>query len=113
MGIVIASKMTFNVGAYDKSVDQVSGQYENIGPGQLSLWCLPSAIGLNATLKINGISIVDDQPLAFTGTTGAMSKVDNLLLSQAVAGGRVELSFRNTTGGALTIDYQLDYSPSR
>ena len=111
MGVIIASGITFSVGAYTKSADKVTGQYQFIGKGNLSLWAYSSAIGINVTLKVNGVALVDDQPMSSFGTTGSMSKVDNILLSQAVAGGRVELFFRNTTVGALTVDYELQYSP--
>lgn len=113
MGVIVAANATFSVAANAKSTDQVSGQYQFIGKGNLNFWALSSAVGLNCTLKVNGVSIIDDKPFAFFGTTGALSKTDNLLVSQLVQGGRVELFFRNTTGGALTVDYQLDWTATK
>ena len=111
MAVVIGSYTTLSVAANAKSADQVSGQYQYVGKGKFTLVALGSATGLNVTCKIGGVTIVDDLPIPFFGTTGTMSLTDNVVASQVMAGGRVELYFRNTTGGALTADYQLLFDP--
>lgn len=111
MAVVIASATTTAVGANTKSADLVSGQYQYVGKGKFTLVGLSSATGLNVTCKVGGVTIVDDLPLPFFGATGTMSLVDNVIASQVMAGGRIELFFRNTTGGGLTIDYQLLFDP--
>lgn len=111
MAVLIASATTFSVGANAKSADQVSGQYENVGRGKFTLMGLASATGLNVTCAVGGISIVNDLPIPFFGTTGALDTSANVIVSQTMTGGRVELFFRNTTGGALTVDYQLLFEP--
>lgn len=111
--VYIASGTATSIAANTKSADQVDGQYQFIGKGNVNFYALPSATGMKCTLKVNGVAIVDDQDLPMFGTSGAMSKIDNLVVSQAVAGGRVELFFRNTTGGALTADYILEYTPTK
>jgi len=113
MAVIVASKTTFSVAANTKSVDQVEGEFQFVGRGNLNLSMLSSATGLNATLKCGGITIIDDKPIPFFGTTGTMKILDNNVISQAVAGGRVELYFRNTTGGALTVDFMLGFEPTR
>lgn len=113
MAVTIVSKTTFSIAANAKSVDQVSGQYENVGPGKIILAALSSVTGLNATLSIGGITVINDQPLPWFGTTGTMSLSDNVVTSQQLAGGKVELFFRNTTVGAITVDYQLMFEPGR
>ena len=40
-----------------------------------------------------------------------MSTNDNTLIDQVVAGGRVELFLRNDSGGALTTDYTIYFTP--
>jgi len=113
MGVIVASDTTLSVAANTKTATQVSGEFEFVGKGNVSLSCLSSATGLNVTLRIGGITIIDDKPIPFFGTTGGMRILDNLVVNQAVAGGRIELLFRNTTGGALTVDYALQHEPTR
>ena len=112
MAVTIVSKTTFSVLANVKSVDQVTGQYENVGKGKIILAGLSSATGLNATLSIGGITVINDQPIPWFGTTGTLSLSDNVISSQQLNGGKVELFFRNTTGGTLTVDYQLMFEPN-
>lgn len=111
--VQIVAKTAASVAANTKSSDQVDGQYQFISKGNVSLYALPSATGMNCTLTVNGVPIIDDQALPMFGTSGAMSKIDNLVTQQAVAGGRVQLFFRNTTGGALTVDYILEFEPTK
>ena len=91
MAVTIVSKTTFSVAANVKSADQVSGQYETVGPGKLILAGLSSATGLNVTLSIGGVTIINDQPFPWFGSTGTMSLSDNVVSSQQVAGGKVEM----------------------
>ena len=111
MAVTVASATTFSTAANVKSADQVDGQFQYINKGKIILAALSSATGLNVTLKVGGVTIVDDKPMPFFGTTGGMDRSAHTVVAQAVAGGRVELFFRNTTGGALTVDYALDYEP--
>lgn len=113
MAVTIVSKTTFSTAGNAKSVDQVTGQYETVGPGKLILVALSSATGLNVTLSIGGVTIINDQPFPWFGTTGSLSLSDNVVTSQQVAGGKVEMFLRNTTGGALTVDYSLMFEPTR
>lgn len=110
MAVVVAAGSAVSVAANTKSADQVTGQYQFVGKGTITLACKGSATGLNVTCRVGGISLVDDQPIPFTGTAGTISINDNIMANQRMAGGRVELFFRNTTGGALTADYNLAYS---
>ena len=113
MAVTIVSKTTFSIVANVKSIDQVTGQYETVGPGKLIFAGLSSATGLNLTLSIGGVTIVNDQPFPWFGTTGSLSLSDNVISSQQVAGGKVEMFFRNTTGGTLTVDYSLMFEPTK
>lgn len=113
MAVTIVSATTTSIGAYTKSADLVTGQYENIGPGKLILVALPSATGMNVTLSVGGVTLINDQPSPWFGTTGSISLSDNVICSQQVGGGKVELFFRNTTVGALTVDYQLMFEPTK
>lgn len=112
MAVTIVAKTTFSVTANLKSVDQVTGQYENVGKGKIILAILSSATGLNVTLSIGGITVVNDQPIPWFGTTGGLSLADNVMVAQELNGGKVEMFLRNTTGGTLTADYQLMFEPT-
>jgi len=111
--VYIVSKIAESTSANSKGTEQVSGQYQFVEKGVLNLYALASATGLNVTLKVNGIALIDDQPMCMFGTSGTLKKSDNIVISQIVAGGRVEMHFRNTTGGALTCDYILEYVPTK
>ncbi len=113
MAVTIVSETTNSVTANVKTADEVSGQYENVGPGKIILAALSSATGMNVTLSVGGITIINDQPIPWFGTTGTMSLSDNVVTAQDLAGGKVEMFFRNTTGGTLTVDYQLMFEPTK
>lgn len=112
MAVQVAAATTETVAANTKTADRVSGQYQTVGAGKLTLVALPSATGMNLTLSIGGVTLINDQPCPWFGTTGSMSLSDNVVISQAVGGGKIELYLRNTTGGALTADYQLLFEPT-
>ena len=114
MAIVVSSKMTLSIGAGVKTADQIEGRNQYVGKGKITLVAKASAAaatGIRATLSVGGISLIDDQMVPFAGTTGGLSMTDNVVLTQAVAGGRVELNFRNDSAGTLTTDYQLLFTP--
>jgi len=111
MAVTIVSDTTLSTAANTKTADLVSGQYENIGKGKIILAVLSSATGLNVTLSVGGITIINDQPVPWFGSTGTMSLSDNIMTSQLLNGGKVEMFLRNTTGGILTADYQLMFEP--
>lgn len=109
--ITVANASALSVAANSKSAEQVSGTYQNVGPGALILVAKASATGLNASLSCGGVPLINDQPIPFTGTAGTISINDNVLVAQLVNGGKIECTFRNTTGGALTVDYMVMYQP--
>jgi len=111
MALVVGSASALSVAANTKSADQVSGQYEFVGKGKFTLVALGSATGMNAELRVGGITVVGDEPIRFTGTAGTIDVSAHTVASQVLSGGRVELFFRNTTGGALTVDYILYFEP--
>jgi len=111
MAIVVASGSAVSIAANTKSSDQVTGRNQYVGKGRLQVIGKTSATGMNWTVNVNGVSLMDDQIVPYTGTAGTISVNDNVLLDQVVSGGRVELFLRNTTGGALTNDYIIYFTP--
>jgi hypothetical protein len=110
MAIVIGAGTALSVAANSVSAEQSSGTYQFVGKGKITLIAKGSATGMNATCLVGGIAIVNDQPIPYTGTAGTISVNDNVMASQIMNGGKVELKFRNTTGGALTVDYILYFN---
>lgn len=114
MAIVIASGTTLSLTTGLKSSDQVTGRNQNVGKGRIQLFARQSAAaatGILCTLSVGGVSLSDDQMVAYAGTTGALSSNDHGIVDQVVSGGRVELTFRNNSAGTLTVDYLLTFTP--
>lgn len=111
MAIVVASGSAVSVAANTKSSDQVTGRNQYVGKGKIQLIGKTSATGMNWTLNVGGVALVDDQVVPYTGTAGTLTTRDNVIVEQVVAGGRVELFLRNTTAGALTNDYIIYFTP--
>lgn len=113
MALVVGSKSALSVAANAKSADQVTGQYEFVGKGKFTLIALGSATGLNVSCSVGGVNLVNDQAIPFTGTAGTIDTSAHVIASQVLGGGRIELFFRNTTVGALTVDFILMFEPTR
>lgn len=94
-----------------KTSDLISGTYQFVGKGKVTLCARGSATGMNATLIVGGVALINDQPIPYTGTAGALSTTDHVVCSQLMNGGRIEFSLRNTTGGSLTTDSIIYFDP--
>ena len=111
MAILVASGVTTSTGANTKSADLVSERNQYIGKGRIQLVARGSAVGMNCTLNVGGVALSDDLAIPYFGATGALSVNDHVVIDQVVAGGRVEFFLRNTSGGALTTDYAIYFTP--
>jgi hypothetical protein len=114
MAITIASANTVSLTTGLKTSDQVGGRNQYIGKGRIQLIAKASAAaatGIRCTLNVGGVALMDDQYVPYAGTTGGLSVRDNMVIDQVVAGGRVELFFRNDSAGTLTVDYMLLFTP--
>jgi len=113
MGVQVASTTALSVSANTKSSDIVTGTYQ-FAPfdGEMVVYSRCSATGLNVIVVVDGSTVINDQAISFTGTAGAISKIDHEVASIPVnAGARVEVFFRNTTAGALTVDSIVELNP--
>lgn len=110
MAVVVAAQTTLSVAANTKSADQVSGTYQFVPYDcELVVYARSSATGLNLLLFVNGQALMNDLPIPFFGSTGALTKKDHEVSSFFIpAGSRIEFFLRNTTGGALTADFSVD-----
>lgn len=111
MAVLIGSAVTLSTAANTKTADLITGTYQFISRGKITLVARGSAAGMNATLTIGGVAIVNDLPVSYFGATGGLSAQDHVVASQAVTGGKVEFYLRNTSGGAVTTDYAIYFEP--
>lgn len=112
MAITVASGVTTSTAANTKSSDLITGRNQFVGKGRLQVYARGSAAGMTLTINAGGIALIDDQAIPFFGATGSLSKNDHMVIDQMIAGGRIEAFLRNTTGGALTTDYTIDFTPA-
>lgn len=110
MAELVASGTTISTAANTKSADLISGRKQYILKGKIVLCARGSATGMNITLNVGGVALADDLPIPFFGATGGLDVRSHIVVEQMVAGGRVEMFLRNTTGGALTTDYAVYYT---
>jgi len=111
MAVVVNSQTALSTAANTKTADLVSGTYQFVGKGKVTLVARGSATGMNANVLVGGIALINDQPIPYTGTAGALSTVDHVVTSQVMNGGRIEFTLRNTTAGALTVDSIIYFEP--
>ena len=111
MAILIGSAMTLSTGAYTKTANLITGRNQFLQKGRIQVIARGSAIGMNLSLSIGGVPLMDDQALPFIGTTGSLSAKDHVIIDQVIAGGTAEMFLRNTTAGALTTDYAVYFTP--
>jgi len=111
MAIVVGSNNSLSTAANTKTADLITGRNQYVGKGRLQLFAKGSATGMNITLNCGGVALMDDNAIPFFGAAGSLDVNAHGIVDQVVAGGRVELFLRNTTGGALTTDYLVIFTP--
>ena len=98
-----------SVAANAVSANVLAGElYEFLSAqAQVILSTTGSAIGLNVTLLAGGVTLINDQPI---GLQNRFPIIPDDILTQEIipAGARLLLTFRNTTGAALTAFWRID-----
>jgi hypothetical protein len=96
-----------SVPANATSTNQIAGQlYEFVPDGaRYVLSCTGSATGLRATF-INNIPLINDQAINLQNRFPILP--DDKLSEGLTRAGRLVLTFRNTTAGALTAFWRVD-----
>jgi len=112
MAVVVYSNNSLSTAANTKTADLITGQYQFVGKGRITIAARGSATGMNITLSVGGIALVDDQPITYFGGAGGLSVRDHVIAEQVMNGGRISLFLRNTTGGALTTDCIVLFEPT-
>lgn len=98
-----------SVAANVVSPNVLAGQQFEFLPqnAQCSLAVAGSAVGLNTSLLAGGVTIINDQ--AINGANHFPVIPDDIMSQEVIPGGaRLLLTFRNTTGGALTAFWRVD-----
>jgi len=113
MAYPVATNQALSTAAYSKSAELVTGRNQILPRGRLQLYAKGSAVGMNISLNVGGVPLMDDLPVPSIGTTGSLSTQDNAIVDQQIEGGFVSLQLRNTTAGALTMDYMLLFTPTK
>lgn len=98
---------SISVAANTVSVNVLAGQlYEFVDPGTLvTVAVTGSGTGLRTTF-ICGIPIINDQAINLQNRFPLIP--DDIIQSGQVPGGRMVLTARNTTAGALTFFWRVD-----
>ena len=113
MGYPISTAQGLSTGAYTKTANLITGRNQFLQKGRIQLWAKGSAIGMNLSVVVGGVAIMDDLAVPSIGTTGTLSTNDNAIIDKVVAGGVAEFYLRNTTAGGLTMDYILAFTPMK
>lgn len=97
------------VAANAVSANVLNGQlYEFVDPGtNVTISVIGGATGLRATF-ICGIPLINDQAIRFRAAADFPIIPDDILLNNPVPGGRMVLTFRNTTGAGITAFWRVD-----
>jgi hypothetical protein len=98
---------SLSVAANAVSANVLAGQlYEFVGQGTgVTISCTGSATGLRTTF-ICGIPLINDQAINLQNRFPLIP--DDIIHAGGVPGGRMVLTFRNTTAGALTAFWRVD-----
>jgi hypothetical protein len=97
-----------SVAANATSTNRVAGLTHEFldRPAQLVLASAAAAVGLNVSLLVAGVALVDDQSVSQANRFPIIP--DDVIASEAVGGGRIILRFRNTTAGAIITNWMID-----
>jgi len=100
---------TVSVAANSVSANVLAGQlYEFPAPGTpIRVSALGAATGIRVTM-ISGVPIINDQAINFNATSQFPIIPDNVVGTFRHRGGRLVLTFRNTTGAAIVTGWRVD-----
>ena len=106
------SRGNVSIAANSVSANQLAGElYEFVGPAMITLAAAAAAVGVRTTLLIGGVAVCNDQDVSQANRFPILP--DDLVTSEQTGGGRLVLTFRNTTGAAIVVNWSLDVDPLR
>jgi len=97
-----------SVAANSTSTNRVAGMTHEFlnGPASLLVAAAAAAVGVNLSLLVAGVALVDDQAVSQANRFPIVP--DDIIASEVVSGGRIILRFRNTTGAAVIVHWLID-----
>jgi hypothetical protein len=97
-----------SVAANAQSANQLAGQlYEFLDrPASVLLCAVAAAVGINVTLLIGGVAVINDQPISQANRFPIIP--DDIVTEEGPVMGRMILTFRNTTAAAILVNFSLD-----
>lgn len=101
------SESQLSVAANSVSTNRLSGKlYEILSrPANLLLAAAASATGLLVTFLIDGVAVVNDEACS---RAARFPIIPDDVVTEEQGVGRLILTFRNSTGAAITVDWSLD-----
>jgi len=101
-----------SVAANSVVVNAVAGKLHEFAerPCVVRLYCCASAVGLNVSLLLGGASKCQDQEINAQNRMPIVPD-DFVVEGGLLPGQRIVLSYRNTTGGAITAFSRVDVIP--
>lgn len=101
------SRANVSVPANSVSGNQLSGElYEFLNRISIvTLAAAAAAVGLRVTWLIGGVAVVNDQDVS---GANRFPIIPDDIITQERGIGRMVLTFRNTTGGAITVSWLVD-----
>ena len=96
-----------SVAANAVSANQLAGLLHEFldRPGVVTLLAAAAAVGINTTLLIGGQAMVNDQAIS---RANRFPIAPDDMVAQEQGTGRLVLTFRNTTGAAIVVDWAVD-----
>lgn len=97
-----------SVAANSVSTNVLAGRlYEFVGDGaNITVSATGSATGLRSSFIAGGVQLINDEAIGLQNRFPLIP--DDIMLNQRVPAGRLLLSFRNSTAGALTAFWRVD-----
>jgi len=98
-----------SVAANDVSGNVLSGEQYEFAPfiAGVSIACVTTATGLRASFNVGGLSVLNEA-LVSRANRFPILPDDVLAIIGADPGDRLFLEFRNSTGGALVVEWRVD-----
>lgn len=83
-------------------------------PGVVKYLHRATAVGLVATITSGSDQLLQEAPVPAGGTAGQIPSEFNVppIIDGVSAGDRQAVRYRNPTGGAITVDGMVDYTPT-
>ena len=101
-----------SVAANTVVANALSGKLHEFVPSRsiVRLYATASAVGLNMSFLVGGVSVLQDQEVSAQSRLPLVPD-DFVAETPALPGSRLVLSYRNTTGGAITAYSRVDIIP--